>query len=145
MAVQTDASPASINAGSQSEVVFSSDAAVQWSPADIPIADDLLISAAGAIDSAIGFSDKKLTRPDLKVRAQHLIANGHSHIQIQSLAGSHWEKIDDIRPGDSLTRLCGDRWLMEGNNGRSYLSDGSTLRVTSIGDRGYVQGRCPLK
>ena len=141
-AVQTDTPPGLVDTDSQSELITSAEAAAQWSVLDVPISDEPLCAAAGAIDSSIGIDNTKLSRSELKVRARHLIANGYNQEQIKSTAGSHWDKIDDIHPGDTLIRLCGDHWLMAGSNGRPYFTDSSKLHVTSVGDRGYVQGKC---
>ena len=137
--------PCLVEADAQSAAITSAEAAAQWCAQEVPIADEHLNAAVASIDSTIGFEDKKMSRSELKVRARHMIANGSSHDQIKSSAELHWEKIDDIRPGDALLRLCGDRWLLEGSNGRVYQTESSKLHVTSIGARGYVQASCPKK
>jgi len=121
------------------------DAAIQWQAAEVPVEEERLHAAADAIDTTIGFSDKKLSRSDLKARAQHLIANGYDLSKITSLAEAHWGKIDNLRVGDTLVRRCGGKWYMEGSNGRGYLTETELLHVSSICARGYVQGRCPKK
>ena len=133
------------DATSQTEVTSSVDASVQWSAPEVPVEDRLLCAAADAIDTSIGFEDKKVSRPELKARAQYLMANGCKTGQIQTMADAHWDKIDNIRPGDTLLRRCGASWYMHGDNGRSYATEDSKLKVTSIGSRGYVQGRCDKK
>ena len=45
-----------------------------------------------------------------------------------------------IRPGDTLTRLCGHRWHMIGSNGKSYFAE-HQIKVGSLSDLGYFEGR----
>ena len=58
-----------LEATTQTENASCVDAAVQWNPLEVPVEDQLLCAAAGAIDVVIGFEDKKLSRPELKARA----------------------------------------------------------------------------
>ena len=81
-------------------------------------------------------------RTELNTRDQHLLANGFDQEEITHIAEQHWNKIDDSRRGETLIHSCGDRWIMEGDNGRVYSSDASEIGVTSIGPLGYVNGSC---
>ena len=116
------------------------DSSSQWCASDVPVADPLVSEATAIIDD-LGFSDKKLSRPELRVKAQHLLAEGYEIDAITKLMAEQWNLVLSIRPGDVLSRLCGTSWHMEGSNGRTYFAD-KKLKVLSISaNPGYVEGR----
>ena len=135
-----------VNMGSQTDgahhrakAVDTVDAWSQWCASDVPVGDLALSEATAAIDE-LGFDDKKLPRSELRTRAQHLLAEGYTIEMINKLMEEQWDLVLSIRPGDTLTRLCGTAWLMVGSNGRTYVSD-NKIKVRSISSPGYFEGR----
>ena len=131
------------NAFSDDAERHKADASTQWLRSDVFVPESDSVRIADIIDKTLGFEDERLSRHSLLRIARHLIANGHSETSIVHKADGLWGDIDSVRVGDTLELLSGDSWLLEGSNGRSYVSKSVKIVVQLVGPRGYCQARCP--
>ena len=126
---------------SQTESPISCDAAVQWEP--LPPCDSNVKAVSIALDNSLGFDDRRLSHSVIKSRAEYLLNNGVACDDVETLSETHWGRIDQLRIGDTVSRLCGRSWQLEGHH-RDYFSKTDEIVVQGVDARGYIHGRCPV-
>ena len=124
--------------------IISRDMATQWDPCVLPDYEQMLQTVQDILDEYVGYANLPLSRYELKERAVHLLMQGETEDSLRHKCAAHDTAIDQVRPGDSLARVCGTSWFMSGHNGRGYTTQANIIKIRRIAEGGTkAYGECP--
>ena len=103
------------------------DVSAQMDDSQVSLEECLLISRT--IDKHLGYSDAPLSKAELMGQAQYLVKEKWGPHDLEAVISSHSVNLDRIRRGDSLQRLDGEVWKIQGFGGRIIRTASNTVEV----------------
>ena len=115
----------------------------QWLASDADGFQALVTQCVKLLDDTLGYQDDPLSRGTLRSYATHLLEKGSNLEDIKRRCSQHNQKLDDLRIGDTVIKICGDFWRMQGGGGSTFCSQGTKIQVQAISKDCVVAARCP--